>query len=58
MGVFLDHHWLQWFSLVCEPVEEDEMEGEQEYFMRLDVFIAKFGAPAKEKIVPGLFVFD
>ena len=31
--------------------EEDEMEGEQEYFMRLDVFVKKFGQRAKDKIV-------
>ena len=32
--------------------QEDVMEGEQEFFMRLDVFTRKYGAPQKDRIVP------
>lgn len=30
------------------------MEGEQEYFMRLDAFVRKFGQPPREKIATWL----
>ena len=30
------------------------MEGEQEYFMRLDVFTKKFGTPQKDRVAAGL----
>ena len=32
-------------------VQDDEMEGEQEFFMRLDKYTEKFGAPSRDKIV-------
>ena len=38
--------------------QEDEMEGEVEYFMLLDTFVKKFGQPAKEKIATRLWFIN
>ena len=37
--------------LKLKQIQQDEMEGEREFFCRLDVYTRKFGAPPKDQVV-------